>query len=255
MKVIILAGGLGTRISQFTDTIPKPMIRIGEKPIIWHIMNHYYKFNFKEFVLALGYKGEKIRDYFLNYNYYNQDIELSLNKGSVNFKNNNKLDWNVHLSDTGPQTLTGGRIKRLLNYVKNDTFMVTYGDGICSVEIDKLLKFHKSHGKLATVTAVRPTARFGELSINNNLVTNFEEKPQVQDGWINGGYFVFEPEVLKYIDSDNTILEKEPLENLAREGQLASYQHDDFWMCLDTKRDYDLMQDYYFNNKGYWSKK
>ncbi len=253
MKIIILAGGFGTRISEFTDTIPKPMIKIGNQPIIWHIMNHYYKFGFEDFILALGYKGEKIRDYFLNYNYYNHDIHLSLFDSSTKFKNENKLNWKVLLADTGLDTLTGGRIKRLSNYVENQTFMVTYGDGICSVEINKLLEFHKSHGKLATVTAVRPTARFGELMIEDNLVMNFKEKPQVTNGWINGGYFIFEPEVLKYIDNDKTILEENPLENLAKEGQLAAYKHDNFWMCLDTKRDYDVMQQYYKNKLGYWS--
>ena len=253
MKTIILAGGFGTRISEFTETIPKPMIKIGNKPVVWHIMNHYYKYGFKDFILALGYKGEKLRDYFINYNHYNQDIQLSLLDNSVNVAQHSKLDWNIVLSDTGLNTLTGGRIKRLSDSVKKEAFMVTYGDGICNVDLGNLLKFHKRTGKLATVTAVRPAARFGELSIEGNLVKNFKEKPQVTDGWINGGYFIFEPEVLNYIKNDQTILEKDPLEILANEGQLAAYKHHDFWMCLDTKRDYDVLQEFYTKKMGYWS--
>ena len=256
MKVVILAGGLGTRLQEETEVKPKPMVEIGGRPVLWHIMNIYAHHNFKEFVIALGYKGEIIKNYFLNYFYYRNSLSITLNNGHVYVHNgNNKLleDSKVHLVDAGKNTETGGRIKRLTSFIKDDTFMVTYGDGVSNVNIKELVAFHKSHGKLATVTAVRPPARFGSLNIDDNDdVEHFAEKPQIGEGWINGGFFVLEPEVLEYIEGDSTAWELEPLERLVKEKQIKVYRHYDFWQCMDTLRDVRFLEKMWEENQAPW---
>jgi glucose-1-phosphate cytidylyltransferase len=242
MKVVILAGGLGTRLAEFTDTIPKPMIKIGGKPIIWHIMQTYAHFGHKDFFLALGYKADVVKSFFLNYTSLNSDFTIDLSSGIVTPHETKFLDWKVTLVDTGKSTLTGGRAKRMQSYIGNQTCMLTYGDGVSDIDLDKLLDFHYSHGKMATITAVRPVARFGELEIKNDKVNSFKEKPQLHDGWINGGYFIFEPTFFDLIEGDQTMLEREPLEKAAKAGELMAYRHEGFWHCMDTKRDHDLLE-------------
>ena len=242
MKVVLLAGGYGTRLSEYTNLIPKPMVSIGGKPILWHIMNCYSKYKYNDFYVALGYKAEKIREYFINYHSLNSDLTVSLANGDINFHSNESLPWQVSLIDTGIDTLTGGRLLRLKQYVSDGTFMLTYGDGLSDVEIDKLVSFHKHHGKMVTMTAVRPNARFGELTINDNFISKFEEKPQLHDGWINGGFFVIEPKFFDLIDTEDEMLEKSPLEKAANMGELMAYKHDGFWQCMDTKRDRDRLE-------------
>lgn len=242
MKVVILAGGFGTRISEYTETIPKPMVLIGGKPIIWHIMQSYAHFGHKDFFLALGFKAEIIKDYFLKYSALNTNFTINLASGDVTPYKGERVDWRVTLIDTGLKTMTGGRVKRMRDYIGNEPFMLTYGDGVSNVDIKKLLEFHRSHKKLVTVTAVRPTARFGELNMRNEIVTSFQEKPQMHDGWINGGYFIVEPEFFEMIKGDETLLEREPLELAAREGQLMAYKHEGFWQCMDSKRDHEMLQ-------------
>ena len=219
MKVILLAGGLGTRLSEYTKTIPKPMIYIGNKPMLLHIMKLYAKYGFKDFYIALGYKGEIIKKFF----------------------NKKFFDWNINLIETGRNTMTGGRLKRLKKYIGNETFMMTYGDGLSSVNLKKLLKFHKKNKKLVTLTAVRPPARFGAIKLKGKYVSYFKEKSKLDEGWINGGFFVMEPEFLKYIKNDNTYLEREPLETVTKQRQLTAYKHNGFWQCVDTKRDIDKL--------------
>tara|TARA_A100001388_G_scaffold230582_1_gene182653 strand:+ start:702 stop:1460 length:759 start_codon:yes stop_codon:yes gene_type:complete len=252
MKVVILSGGFGTRISEYTSIIPKPMIRIGGKPIIEHIMEIYSKHGHKDFYLALGYKSEIIKEYFYNYEISNSDFKISLNTREISTYNQTKKDWNIHLINTGINTMTGGRLKRLKNYINNDTFLLTYGDAVTDLDINKVIKFHKEHGKMITVTGVRPPARFGELTINqNNEVINFKEKPLSQ-GWINGGFFVVEPEFLNYLDKDSCILEKEPLENAAKSNELVAFLHDGFWHCIDTKRDKDNLEEILKSKRKIW---
>jgi glucose-1-phosphate cytidylyltransferase len=242
METIILCGGLGTRISEETGLRPKPIIEIGGKPILWHLMKCFERFGFTDFTLALGYKADLIKDYFINFHLRSSDFEVDLSTGAIAIDSKPTEKWRVCLVETGADTLTGGRLLRLQDRVKpGETFMLTYGDGLSNVNINELVKFHKSHGKLATVTAVRPTARFGELSLNGNIVEKFEEKPQSSQGWINGGFFVLEPEVFDFIDGDQTILEKEPLERIALEGQLQAFKHDGFWQCMDTIRDKKML--------------
>lgn len=248
MKVIILAGGLGTRLSEYTEEIPKPMVTIGGLPILTHIMNRYAKYGHKDFYLALGYKSHLIKDFFLNYSTLNSDFTVDLSSGAIQSHKNHDLDWTVTLVDTGLSTMTGGRAKQMQRYIGNQTCMLTYGDGVSDVDINQLIKFHKSHGKLATLTAVRPSARFGELSINDSTVIEFQEKPQLQEGWINGGYFVFEPEFFDLIHNDSDMLERSPLENAARMGQLMAYKHNGFWKCMDTKRDRELLESLWSHN-------
>ena len=238
MKIVILAGGLGTRLVEETEVRPKPMVEIGGYPIIWHIMKIYAAQGFKEFFLALGYKGEIIKRYFLDYHSLSGDMTISLSDGKAQISEKTQLeDWTINLIDTGQQTMTGGRIKRLEAHLKGETFMVSYGDGVADVNIRELLDFHRSHGKMATVTAVRPPARFGELLINEDLTTSFSEKPQTHEGWINGGFLVLEPAVLDYLTDDYSILENDALERLANEGQLVAFRHHGFWQCMDTLRD------------------
>jgi len=252
MKVIILAGGLGTRLSEYTESIPKPMVAIGGKPIIWHIMSTYAKFNHKDFYIALGYKAEVIKEYFLNYKALNSDFTVDLSDGEIISHQKDDVDWKVTLLNTGLNSMTGGRVKRMKKFIGNETFLLTYGDGVADIDIDKLVKFHKSHGKIATVSAVHPSARFGELDIENNNVSSFKEKPQVTQGWINGGYFVLEPDFFDFIENDDTILEKEPLEQVAKIGELMAYQHNGFWQCMDTKRDRDTLEILWQNNRAPW---
>jgi len=238
MKIVILAGGLGTRLAEETEVRPKPMIEIGGYPIIWHIMKIYAAQGFKDFFLALGYKGEIIKRYFLDYNSLSGDMTINLSDGKSEISESKPLeDWTINLIDTGLQSMTGGRIKRLEPFLKDETFMVSYGDGVADVNIGELLEFHRSHGKMATVTAVHPPARFGELLINEDLTTSFSEKPQTHEGWINGGFLVFEPAVLDYLSDDNSVLENDALERLANEGQLVAYRHHGYWQCMDTLRD------------------
>jgi glucose-1-phosphate cytidylyltransferase len=252
MKVVILAGGFGTRLSEYTESIPKPMVTVGGKPILWHIMNTYAKFEHKDFYVALGYKAEAIKEYFLNYRTLNSDFTVDLSNGGIVAHQQDIVDWKVTLVDTGLNSMTGGRVRRMQDFIGNETFLLTYGDGVADVDLDALIKFHKSHKKMVTVSAVHPSARFGELDINNNVVTSFKEKPQVTQGWINGGYFVIEPKFFDLIESDDTILEKEPLEKVAQMGELMSYQHDGFWQCMDTKRDRDLLESLWETDNAPW---
>lgn len=252
MKVVILAGGMGTRLSEETMIKPKPMVEIGNKPIIWHIMNIYGAYGYNEFIVALGYKGEIIKKYFLNYYNLQSDLTISLKTGEVSASKNCYRDWIIQLVDTGFGSMTGGRLYRLRDKLKNQTFMLTYGDGVCSVDIKKLVEFHKSHGKIATVTAVKPTARFGGMTFDGSRVLEFKEKPQTGEGWINGGFFVFDSKVFDYLHGDSDILEKEPLENLAKDGQLIAYKHEGFWQCMDTLRDKQLLEKLWEGNNAPW---
>jgi glucose-1-phosphate cytidylyltransferase len=242
MKVILLAGGFGTRISEYTDLVPKPMIQIGGKPILWHIMKTFAKFGHKDFLVALGYKAQVVKDFFLDYRALNSDFTVDLASGNVTPHQVDSIDWRVTLVDTGEKSMTGGRVKRLRDFVGNETCLITYGDGVADIDLDALLSFHKSHGKLVTVTAVRPSARFGELEFEGNRVTSFKEKPQLHTGWINGGYFVVEPAFFDFIDGDETMLEREPLERAVAAGELMAYFHEGFWHCMDTKRDHELLE-------------
>ena len=229
MKVILLCGGYGTRLGEETQLKPKPMVEIGGKPILWHIMKIFEKHNMQDFHLALGYKADFIKDYFLKYNSLNNDFSVNLKSGKIKFNDIIEENWNINLTDTGLNTMTGGRLLRLKENFKNEeTFMLTYGDGVSNVDLTRLLKFHKSHGKIATVTAVRPPVRFGELIINDNKVEEFAEKPQAGKGWINGGFFVFNKEIFNYIENDSIMLERDPLEKLSKLGELMAYKHDDF---------------------------
>jgi glucose-1-phosphate cytidylyltransferase len=242
MKVILLAGGFGTRLAEYTDVIPKPMVPVGGKPILWHIMQTYARFGHKDFYVALGYKAEVIKDYFLNYRALNADFTIDLYSGKLNSYQTDLVDWKVTLVNTGENSMTGGRVKRMQSFIGNETFMLTYGDGVANIDLDKLLNFHRSHGKMITVSAVRPAARFGELDIKDSQVKSFQEKPQMHDGWINGGYFIIEPEFFDLIAGDNILLEREPLEKATKLGELMAYKHDGFWHCMDTKRDHELLE-------------
>ena len=251
MKTVILAGGFGTRLNNSLEKMPKPMAMIGDKPIIWHIMKHFSKYELKDFHIALGYKKEAIVDYFLNYKRFSSDLKINLKSNKITYFNNDVPDWNISLFDTGNNSMTGGRILRIKNHLK-DTFMLTYGDGLANIDVNQLIDFHKSHGKLITVTAVRPAARFGELNIDGDRVTSFHEKPQIGDGWINGGFFVVDPKFLDYIRDDTTVLEKFPLEKAAQDGELMAYKFDGFWQCVDTKRDLDYLNELYVSDSCPW---
>lgn len=253
MKVVILAGGLGTRLSEETESKPKPMVEIGGHPILWHIMKGYGHQGLNEFVIALGYRGDVIKRFFLDYSHLSADLTISTSTGNVTLHDGSRDDWRVHLVDTGLNTITGGRLKRLASLLGDETFMLTYGDGVANVDLGALLRFHKSHGKLATVTAVRPPARFGGLSFDeSNRVSRFTEKPQIGEGWINGGFFVLEPAVLNYIDGDATHWEREPLERLAAEAQLFAYRHEGFWQSMDTLRDVRLLNSLWNEGRAPW---
>lgn len=252
MKVAILAGGVGSRLSEETILKPKPMVEIGGKPILWHIMMHYTHYGHNEFAIALGYKGEYIKKYMSDYCLLNGDLTIRLKTGSVSVRDAHEQDWVIDMVDTGQHTGTGGRIKRLAPYVGDETFMLTWGDGVSTVDLRDLLAFHRKHGKLATVTAVRPPARFGRLDIEDNRVVSFAEKPQLSEGWINGAFFVLEPGVFDYIEGDATHWEKEPLERLAAEGQLMAYRHHGFWQCMDTLRDKVLLESLWESGEAPW---
>ncbi len=252
MRVVILAGGMGTRLAEETEVKPKPMVEIGGKPILWHIMKHYAYYGFREFCIALGYKGEIIKRYFLDYSRLSGSLTIDLSTGKVKTHDQGCEDWIVHLVDTGFATLTGGRVKRLEPWLAKETFMVTYGDGVSDIDLADLLRFHRSHGKVATVTAVRPPARYGGLTFDGNLVAQFVEKPQIGEGWINGGFLVFEPGVFDYLKGDETSLEAITLERLAADRQLAAYQHDRFWQCMDTLRDVRLLESLWQSGRPPW---
>jgi glucose-1-phosphate cytidylyltransferase len=252
MKVAILAGGVGSRLSEETQLKPKPMVEIGGMPIIWHIMRHYAHFNHKDFYIALGYKGEYIKKYMLDYASLSSNISVDMSTGVVEASGGEIPDWKVNLIDTGIATQTGGRIKRLEPYLRDGTFFLTWGDGVADIDLDDLLAFHKSHGKIATLTAVRPPARFGHLQFEGDMVKQFTEKPQTAEGWINGAFFVMEPELFDYIEGDMTHFEHQPLENLAAEGQLMAYKHDSFWQCLDTLRDKVRLDDLWQTGEAPW---
>jgi glucose-1-phosphate cytidylyltransferase len=253
MKAVVLCGGLGTRISEETQVKPKPMVEIGGRPILWHIMRIYARHNVRNFMLALGYKGEMIKDYFLNYHPRQSDITVHLKSGRVDYSNPAVEDWSVSLVDTGALTQTGGRLLRLRELLQEGPFMLTYGDGVANVDLSALLAFHRSHGKVATVTAVRPPARFGDLQMNEGRVIRFAEKPQGGEGWINGGFFVFGPAVFDYIADDTTILERAPLERLAHEGQLMAFHHHGYWQPMDTLRDKNALEELWAAGNAPWT--
>ena len=242
MKVVILAGGFGTRLGEYTESIPKPMVTVGGRPILWHIMKTYAHFGYNDFYLALGYKAEVIKDYFLHYHSLNADFTVDLASGDIQPHQIEETDWRVTLVNTGIETMTGGRIKRLQSFIGDEPFLLTYGDGVADINLKALVNFHKSHGKMVTLSAVRPSARFGDLDFDGDRVSSFQEKPQLHEGWINGGFFVCEPELFNYIDDDTQMLEREPLEKVVQAGELMAYKHDGFWHCMDTKRDRDILE-------------
>jgi glucose-1-phosphate cytidylyltransferase len=253
MKIAILAGGLGTRLREETEYKPKPMVEIGGRPILWHIMKLYAAYGFTNFVVCLGYKGDVIRDYFLNYEIRNRDFTVTLGTQNVEILSNHGEDgWRITLAETGVHTQTGGRLKRVGRYLDGVTFMMTYGDAVGNIDIGRLLSFHRRQRKLATVTAVRASSRFGELSIADGTVTSFREKPQVEGGWINGGFFVFEPAVLDLISDESDKLEERALERLAADRELAVYQHTGFWQCMDTYREMSLLNDMWNSGEAPW---
>lgn len=254
MKVAILAGGLGTRLSEETVNKPKPMVEIGGRPILWHIMMHYSQFGFNEFVIALGYKGEYIKRWMHEYCSLNKNVTVKTNNNEVIFHDGKRsqTSWTVHLVDTGQETLTGGRIKRLAPLIGNRTFMLTWCDAVANIDLEALLRFHRSHDRLATVTAVRPPPRFGHLALEGDRVTQFKEKPREAGGWINGAFFVLEPGVFNYIEGDNTQWEKEPLERLAIDGQLMAYRHNGFWQCMDTIHEKQLLEKLWQSGQAPW---
>jgi glucose-1-phosphate cytidylyltransferase len=252
IKVVILAGGLGTRLAEETDVKPKPMVEIGGRPILWHIMMHYGFYGLKNFVIALGYKGEVIKKYMTDYCALSGNLTVNMRTGQVTPENEYSMDWVVELIETGLMTETGGRVRRVASRLGNKTFMLTYGDGVSNVDLQDLLRFHRAHGKLATLTAVRPPARFGYMDFDKDQVSRFSEKNQTDVGWINGGFLVLEPEVIDYIDSDDQKLETGPLERLAADGQLMAYKHTGFWQCMDALRDKMLLQKLWESGEAPW---
>ncbi|NQY10405.1 MAG: glucose-1-phosphate cytidylyltransferase [Flavobacteriales bacterium] len=252
MKVVILAGGLGTRISEETHAIPKPMVQIGDKPIIWHIMKMYSSYGYNDFVILLGYKGYIIKEYFANYFLHQNDVTIDLANNSMEILNQKAEPWKITLLDTGANTMVGGRIKRAKDHIGNEPFLLTYGDGVSDVNIKELIDFHKEQGKVVTVTSVQPEGRFGALEIEGTSVKSFNEKPKGDGTWINGGFFVCEPNVLDYIEGDTTVFEKEPLEKLASEGNLTAYKHTGFWQAMDTMREKHLLESYWSKGEAKW---
>jgi glucose-1-phosphate cytidylyltransferase len=253
MKVGILAGGHGTRLAEETEIKPKPMVEIGGRPILWHIMMHYSCFGHNDFVIALGYKGEVIKRYMVDYCSLNSNLTINLKAGRVDLHDTEGIqDWTINLIDTGLHTMTGGRIKRLQPYMGDKTFMLTWGDGVSTVDLSRLLAFHRAHGRLITMTAVRPPARYGHMEFDGDRIREFTEKPQTAEGWINGAFFVVEPQVFDYIDGDDTQFEKEPLERLAAEGELMAYKHDGFWQCMDTRRDKFVLEKLWDSGEAPW---
>lgn len=252
MKVVILAGGLGTRLQEETSVRPKPMVEIGGRPMLWHIMHLYANHGLNEFILALGYKAEMVREYFLHYHHASRDLTVRLSDGSATTHGSAVEDWTIHMIDTGLATQTGGRLKRLRKWIGDEPFCLTYGDGVSDVDITRLIAFHKKHGKLATVTAVRPTARFGGIDLDGDAVLKFAEKDQTSEGWINGGFFVLSPKVLDYVDGDDTLWERGPLERLAADGQLRAFRHEGFWSPMDTLRDLNQLQAHWDSGHAPW---
>jgi glucose-1-phosphate cytidylyltransferase len=253
MKTVILCGGMGTRLSEETVIKPKPMVQIGAEPMLWHIMNIYGHYGFKDFALALGYKGHFIKEFFLNYNSINSDFTVDLATGKIAYDRHFQREWKVSLVDTGEKTMTGGRLKRMEKTLKpHGTFMLTYGDGVSDIDLKKLVEFHRSHKKLVTVTAVRPGARFGGITFDGPKVKAFKEKPQSGEGWINGGFFVMEPGVFDYLEGDATVLEGPPMEKLVSDGQLMAYQHHGFWQCMDTIRDRQHLEEFWNSGQAPW---
>ena len=252
MKVVILAGGFGTRITEESHLKPKPMIGIGERPILWHIMKEYSHYGFNEFIICLGYKGYVIKEFFADYFLHTSDVTFDLEKNQMTVHDNFSEPWKVTLVDTGLGSMTGGRVKRIQKYVGDETFMLTYGDGVSDVDINKLLEFHKANGKKATLTAINVDQRFGVLDINENNINAFREKNALDSSWINGVYMVLEPDVFNYIEGDSTVFEKEPLENLAKEGELVAYKHKGFWKCMDTLRDKNQLEEMWNTNNAKW---
>ena len=251
MKIVILAGGLGTRLSEETEIRPKPMVEIGGRPILWHIMKHYAHYGLKEFFIALGYRGEVIKRFFMDFPLLDGSMSIDFASGHIDRQDESE-DWVVHLKDTGQETNTGGRLKRLEPFLREGTFMLTYGDGVCDIDFDELLKFHRSHGHIATVSAVRPPARFGGLIFDGDMVSDFTEKAQIGEGWINGGFLVCEPEIFRYLDGDDSSLEVDALERLAADRQLAAFRHEGFWQCMDTLRDKRLLESLWSGNRAPW---
>jgi glucose-1-phosphate cytidylyltransferase len=255
MKVVILAGGFGTRIAEESQRIPKPMIEIGDQPILWHIIKEYSYYGFNDFIICLGYKQQVIKEFFSNYYINNSDITFDMEKNDVIVHKTCSEPWKITLVDTGLYTMTGGRIKRIKDYIGNEPFMLTYGDGVCDINIKDLVKFHKKHKKMATITAIQPGGKFGALSISgSNSITSFIEKSKEDGGWINGGYMVLNPEVFDYIKGDETAFEKEPLETLAKKGELMAYKHDGFWQCMDTLKDKKYLEGLLESNQAPWIK-
>jgi glucose-1-phosphate cytidylyltransferase len=254
MKVVILAGGLGTRLAEYTDLIPKPLVKVGSMPIIWHIMKIYSQYGYNEFIIPLGYKGELIKDFFLNLKYLQSDFTIDTSNSKIELHKNNAENWKITLVDTGLNTMTGGRLLKLKKYIGNERFFLTYGDGLANININDLLDFHSKNKKMVTITAVRPAARFGEIKIsnNNNNVLSFKEKPRVEDGWINGGFFVFEPDFFEYLTDEKTVLEHEPLQETAIKNQLVAYKHKGFWQCMDNKKDHDYLNNLWEDEKQPW---
>lgn len=253
MKAIILAGGFGTRLSEETANRPKPMVEIGNRPILWHIMKIFEAGGVNEFVIALGYKGDVIKEYFLNFYAINNDITVDLATGTTTIHDGNQPKWKVHLIETGAETMTGGRLRRLRSLLGDDEdFFFTYGDGVADIDVRALLDYHRAHGRLATVTTVRPPARFGNLGFEGDRVTNFFEKPEDGEGWINGGYFVLKPKAIDYIDGDATVWEKEPVEHLVRDGELVGYRHFGFWSCMDTLKEKQMLDAQWQGGNAPW---
>jgi glucose-1-phosphate cytidylyltransferase len=252
MKVVILAGGFGTRLSEYTDKIPKPMVEIGGIPMIEHIMNHYDQFGFKEFIICLGYKQEIIKDYFINYNLRKSDILVDLKDGKTQLLKSLKKDWKVNLIQTGISTKTGGRIKKIQNLISDENFLLTYGDGLSNININKLIEFHKEKGKSLTISAFKPQARFGELEITNGEVDSFQEKPQLKQGRINGGFFVVKKKFIDYIHNENEMLELEPIQRAIEKKDVAAYETDEFWRCVDSKRDLDYIRNQWEKGSPLW---
>lgn len=252
MKVAILAGGLGSRMGEETVLRPKPMVEIGGRPILWHIMKLYASYGYDDFVIAAGYRGEFIKRWMSDYATLSGDITVRLRDGRVLVRNSSCEDWTVHVVDTGPMTNTGGRIKRLHSWVDSSTFMLTWGDGVSDVDLKALMAFHRSHGRIATMTAVRPPARYGHITTEGDRIVEFSEKPQLGEGWINGAFFVLEPEVFDYIDNDDTQWEREPLERLAKDGELMAYRHHGFWQCMDTPRERHILEELWRAQSAPW---
>ncbi|MCD6051702.1 MAG: yfnH [Verrucomicrobia bacterium] len=254
MKVVILCGGLGTRLREETEYRPKPMVPVGPRPILWHIMKYYAAFGHKEFILCLGYKGEVIKDYFRNYNWNTSDVTLKLGRNpEIRYHNSHdEEDWTVTMIDTGQDTMTGGRLKRALEYIQGETFLLTYGDGVTNSNINQSIEFHKNHGKIATVTAVKPSGRFGELAMDGETITAFREKPEKESSYISGGFFVLNSQIGDYLSGDSCIFEREPLENLTKNSEIHAWKHDDFWQCMDTLREQELLTRIWNSGKAPW---